>query len=157
MCPGVFLLTEPACVSFRLSPISPISHKVFQWVGNGYWKCCCSLCPLLQSQADIPQASVGNCSRENECSSPSYTQHLQQPNEENRGPGRFRSFLQVKELARSKARSSVLALWGLSTSYSLYTTLETFHSDKFDESWKAKLLNTLPETLSCLYQILFFP
>ena len=91
---GSFLLTEPKYVNFRLSSVPPTSRKFFQWSENCYWKWCCS---LLGSQADILCASTGNCREESECPRLSYPQHLQQPNEENWGSSRLRSFLHIKE------------------------------------------------------------
>lgn len=89
----------------------PPSHQslmFFQWMESFYWRCCCS---LLRSQADTPLASVRNCRKENECSNPSYPQQLQQPKEENWGPGRLSIFLKGKQLAGSKDRAQAVAPW----------------------------------------------
>lgn len=93
--------------------------QFYQWIENCYWIWCCS---LLSSKADISHASMGNCKEDNEWSSPSHPQCLQQPNEENWGPGRLSIFLKVKELANGKQVLSRTTLTAVHIVFILYYT-----------------------------------
>lgn len=91
--------------------------QFYQWVENCYWIWCCS---LPSSKADTSPASMGNCKKDNEWSSPSYPQCLQQPNEENWGSGRLSIFLKVKELLNSRQVLSLTTLTAVHIVFILY-------------------------------------